>query len=192
VLHILHGDFSLKFKLRYKEDNFEWCFIAIYGAAQDHDKEKFLSELVRMGDIVDTPILVGGDFNIIRCRSEKNNNTYTDRCPSLFNAVINSLNLRELQLSGRHFTWANNLQTLTFEKLDMILDSTEWEVKFPQVLVKALPRGISDHTPLLLDTGIISQSKANGFKFELAWLFKDGFHEKVKKCGNRKYMALVH
>jgi hypothetical protein len=54
------------------------------------------------------------------------------------------------------------------------LDSTEWEVKFPQVLVKALPREISDHTPLLLDTGITSQPKADGFKFELAWLFKDG------------------
>jgi hypothetical protein len=50
VLHILHGDFSLKFKLRNKEDNFEWCFIVVYGAAQDHDKEKFLGELVRMCD----------------------------------------------------------------------------------------------------------------------------------------------
>jgi hypothetical protein len=191
VLHILHGDFSLKFKLRNKEDNFEWCFIAVYGAAQDNDKEKFLSELVRMGDTVHTPVLVRGDFNIIRCLSEKNNNKYSDKRPSLFNVVINSLNLRELQLSGRHFTWANNLQCPTFEKLDRILFSTEWEVKFPQVMVKALPRGILDHTPLLLDRGILdhtpllldtrlpSQPKANSFKFELAWLFKDGFHEKV-------------
>jgi hypothetical protein len=57
--------------------------------------------------------------------------------------------------------------------------NTNWEVKFPQVTVRALPRGISDHTPLLLDTGTPSQPKANGFKFELAWLLKDGFHEKV-------------
>jgi hypothetical protein len=40
VLHILHGDFSLKFKLRNKEDNFEWHFIVVYGASQDNDKEK--------------------------------------------------------------------------------------------------------------------------------------------------------
>jgi hypothetical protein len=185
-LHTLHGDFSLKFKLCNKEENFEWCFIAVYGAAQDHDKENFLSELVRMGDTVDTPVLIRGDFNIIRCPSEKNNNRYTDRWSSLFNAVINSLNLRELQLSGRYFTWANNLQSPTFEKLDRILVSTEWEVKFPQVLVKALPRGISDHTPLLLDTGITSQPKANSFKFELAWLFKDGFHEKVIEVWQRQ------
>jgi hypothetical protein len=95
--------------------------------------------------------------------------------------IINSLNLRELELSGQQFTWANNLQTPTFEKLDRILVSTYWEVKSPQVIVRALPRGILDHTLLLLDTGTSSQPKANSFKFELAWLFKDGFHEKVKE-----------
>jgi hypothetical protein len=45
--------------------------------------------------------------------------------------------------------------------------------------VHSLPRGISDYTPLLLDTGVPSQSNKCIFKFELAWLFKDGFHEKV-------------
>jgi hypothetical protein len=80
---------------------------------------------------------------------------------------------------GRQFTWANNLQTLTFEKLNRIMVSTEWEVQFPQVMVTTLPRGISDHSPLLLDTGTSSQPNVNSFRLELAWLFKDGFHEKV-------------
>jgi hypothetical protein len=53
------------------------------------------------------------------------------------------------------------------------------ELKFPMVIVQSLPRGISDHTPLLLDTGSPSQPNKCMFKFELAWLFKDGFHEKV-------------
>jgi endonuclease/exonuclease/phosphatase family metal-dependent hydrolase len=132
-----------------------------------------------MCDTVDIPMLVGSDFNIIRSPGEKDNNRYSDRWPSHFNAVINSLNLRELELSGRQFTWANNLQTPTFEKLDRILVSMEWEMQFPQVTVTALSRAIFDHTPLLLNTGISSQPKANSFRFELSWLLKDGFHEKV-------------
>jgi endonuclease/exonuclease/phosphatase family metal-dependent hydrolase len=43
--------------------------------------------------------------------------------------------------------WANNLQTPTYEKLDIILVSTDWELKFARVTVQSLPRGISDHTP---------------------------------------------
>jgi endonuclease/exonuclease/phosphatase family metal-dependent hydrolase len=66
--------------------------------------------------------------------------------------VINSLDLRELKLSSRQYTWANNLQLPTLEKLDNILVSTEWELKYPMVTVTTLPRTISDHTPLLLNT----------------------------------------
>jgi hypothetical protein len=34
----------------------------------------------------------------------------------LFNAVIDGLNLKQLQMSDRMYTWANNLTTPTFEK----------------------------------------------------------------------------
>jgi hypothetical protein len=71
-------------------------------------------------------ILVGGDFNIMRSPREKNNSRYDDRWPFLFNDVINSLNLRELALSGRQFTWANRLQNPTYEKLDRVLVSKDW------------------------------------------------------------------
>jgi hypothetical protein len=179
VFDIKHGNFVLKFKLCNKEDNFEWKMLAVYGVAQESEKESFLSELARMCDNESLPLLVGGDFNIIRNQSEKNNNRYNDRWPSLFNDVINGLDLRELELSDQHFTWANNLQVPTYEKLDRILVSTDWEFKFPRVTMQSLPRGISDHTPLLRDTGSPSQPNKCTFKFELAWLFKDDFHEKV-------------
>jgi hypothetical protein len=74
-----------------------------------------------MCDTDSLPLLVGCDFNIIRNQSEKNNNRYNDRCPTLFNAVINSLDLRELELFGQQFTWANNLQVPTYEKLNRTL-----------------------------------------------------------------------
>ena len=40
----------------------------------------------------------------------------------------------------------------TYEKLDRVLASTEWEQKFPLVTVDALNREISEHSPLLLST----------------------------------------
>jgi hypothetical protein len=53
---------------------------------------------------------------------------------------------------GRKYTWANNLATPTFEKLDRILMTTEWEEKFPLSTIQALTREVSDHTPLLLNS----------------------------------------
>jgi hypothetical protein len=39
----------------------------------------------------------------------------------MFNAVIDALNLREIDLSGRKYIWANNLPNQIFEKLDRVL-----------------------------------------------------------------------
>ena len=85
-------------------------------------------------------------------------------------------------MSGRIYTWANNLANPTYEKLDRILMSTEWEHKFPLSSVVALNRDISDHTPLLLNTNSTSSGNAqHSFKFELGWLLRDGFVDMVKE-----------
>jgi hypothetical protein len=117
--------FSVKVHLRSNQASFEWTFLAVFGAAQDVQKPPFLAELVRMCENESTPMLVGGDFNIIRCPAENNNNYYNVRWPFVFNAIIESLNLREIVLSGRHFTWANRRETPTYEKLDRVLASVE-------------------------------------------------------------------
>jgi hypothetical protein len=53
-----------------------------------------------------------------------------------------------------------------------------------------LTRDISDHTPLLLDTGMPSQlNKSHMFRFELGWLLKDGFYGLVADlCHKEKTM----
>ena len=82
--------------------------------------------------------------------------------------------------------------------------TTEWEFKYPMVTVHALDRGISDHTPLLLDTGDPSfTGHAKQFKMELSWLAHEDFKEWIieiwnkpvsgqnsVQCWNRKLEAL--
>src|SRR6266498_3338974 len=174
------GDFSVKLHLRCKNDGFEWVLIPVYGAAQDSRKPKFLSELVRMCESEPLPMLAGGDFKIIRRREEKSNDNFNARWPSMFNAIIENLDLREITLSGRQFTWANRRNVSTYEKLDRILASVEWEQKYPLVTVRALTRSGSDHTPLLINSGQQAHigNKAH-FSFELSWFRHEGFYEMV-------------
>jgi hypothetical protein len=55
-------------------------------------------------------MIVGGDFNIIRHREEKNNDNLNTRWPFIFNVIIESLDLRELTLSGHQLTWENRAE----------------------------------------------------------------------------------
>lgn len=140
-----------------------------YGSLWPDDfKSSFLAEIVRTCQDNYLPTLIGGDFNITRNSKEKNNNRFSDRWPFLFNVVIDNFDLREIDLTGRQYTWANSLPTPTHEKLDRVLMTTECEFKFPLVSVQALDRGVSDHTPLLLDTGSSAfLGICRPFKFEL-------------------------
>jgi hypothetical protein len=49
------------------------------------------------------PLMMGGDYNIPRHYLEKIM-IFNDRWPFLFNVIIDGLNLKELQMSGRKYT----------------------------------------------------------------------------------------
>jgi hypothetical protein len=89
--------------------------------------------------------------------------------------------LKEIQLTGRKYTWANNLANPTFKKLDHVLITMEWEEKYPLTTVRALSREVSGHTPLLLNFGDSSLMTTQPmFKFELGWLLREGFMDIVR------------
>jgi hypothetical protein len=63
----------------------------------------------------------------------------------------------------------------------------DWEQKFPLVSVRALSRtgSGSDHTPLLIDSGIKAHNgNQPRFSFELFWFRQEGFYEMVVKEWN--------
>jgi hypothetical protein len=87
---------------------------------------------------------------LLRYPQEKSRGRFDTHWPFLFNVVIDSLDLREVTMVGRQFTWANSLPEPTYEKLDRVLMDSDWELKFPLVSLRALPciEALSDHTPI--------------------------------------------
>jgi hypothetical protein len=178
------GDFYVKFRLRDRRNDFKWVLVAVHGAAQPEFKESFLMGLVRSCRNERLPLCIEGEFNIIRNSSEKNNDRFDERWTFLFNAVTDSMDLCDIEIPGRKFTWANSRRVPTYEKLDRVLVSTEWEQNSPLATVQALSREISDHTPLLLSLGDKGKGGSQPpFKFELVWFF----FERNDKKTCRKY-----
>jgi hypothetical protein len=174
------GDFYVKFTLRYKSTDFKFVLYSIYGPAQSQNKGAFLAELANTCSKENLPFLIGGDFNIMRKPEDKSFGDFDTKWPSLYNAVIESPDLREIVMKDRQYTWAGAGDNLTYEKLDRVLASTEWEINFPLAKVKARDRNISDHTPLVVSTGASThQSRSRPFRFERGWLLKEGFYDMV-------------
>jgi hypothetical protein len=101
-------------------------------------------------------MIIGGNFNLLRFQHEKSKGHFDSHWSFLFNAVIDSLDLREVAMVGQKFTWANSLPDPTDEKLDHVLMDTDWESKYPLVSVHGLEHieQLSNHAPILLTTGV--------------------------------------
>lgn len=82
---------------------------------------------------------------------------------------------------GGLYTWTNNQDPPTLEKLDRILVSKDWEDIFPHAMVRKLPREISDHNPLILSCGQPQNLTHIQFKFDLCWLSNPEFFVQVEK-----------
>jgi hypothetical protein len=106
---------------------------------------------------------------LLRFRREKIKGLFNGHWPFLFNVGIDSLDLREVEMAGRLFIWANSLPDPTYEKLDRVFMDTTWEDKYPMVSVRALERikKLSDHAPLLLTIENTRPLSKQPFKFEL-------------------------
>ena len=67
-----------------------------------------------------------------------------------FRRCITDLDMKELYLNGRRYTWSNEGMEATLENLDRVLVSVEWEVIYPASFLSALSTSASYHYPLHL------------------------------------------
>jgi exonuclease III len=138
-------------------------------APTDHTlKQSFLDELQNIQPPPHTPWIILGDFNLMRYSTDKNQNNFRKNEADLFNDAINQLSLIELPLMDRAFTWSNNKQSPTLEKIDRAFINIEWAHTFPNSSISSLTRFVSDHVPIVASIST-SAPRPAFFKFENSW-----------------------
>jgi hypothetical protein len=97
-----------------------WWFTGVYSPQRDVDKRAFLRELQDIHDLHVGPWLVAGDFNLIVDTEDKSRGCLHRSMMARFRRTLSALELKELYLNGRWFTWSNERERLTLEKLDRV------------------------------------------------------------------------
>ena len=96
-----------------------------------------------------------------------------------FNRTLDDLQVMEIALNGKRFTWSNGQDSPTLSRIDHFFATTEWLDLFPNSDLQAIASMGSDHSPLFLQ-GNVSYNFYKGFRFEAFWSTLPGFLEMVQ------------
>jgi exonuclease III len=174
------GEFFISADILQRNVNRKWSFILVYGPADHSRTEDFLGELEREVTATPLPVVVGGDFNLIRRLQDKSNEVVNWPRIRRFNDAIAAMTLRELNRAGARFTWTNNQLDPIRSVLDRVFVSPSWEAMFPMCTLSAITRIGSDHNPLLLDDGSMGIKRQARFFFQTWWFGVAGFENMLK------------
>jgi exonuclease III len=155
-----------------------WWLSAVYGPTTDDLKPIFLDELRTLRLALVGPWAIAGDFNLIADARDKSNTNLIRRLMNLFRRFINELELKEANLLGRRYTWSNECDQPTLERIDRWFCSVDWDEMYPAASLTALSSSLSDHCPILMST-VVQVFAKRRFRFEKFWTKLDGFSEAV-------------
>ena len=147
-----------------RRDGFSAVVASAYGPAAPTLWSELWEDLVQLhGTFLGSPILIGEEFNVTLTANDRpNDGDGRDPGSSQFREVIAALGLAEIGPSDWRFIWKG---PTTQSRLDRFLCSTELLAAFPLAEVMALPRPLSDHTPIVWATRV-GFAKSTYFKLD--------------------------
>ncbi|XP_052107411.1 uncharacterized protein LOC127740479 [Arachis duranensis] len=159
-------------------DNRSWYFTCIYGSPQPGTRSTLWRELESIAATNQGPWCLGGDFNSIISLEETGGNRNLSQDSNRFQECMLNCGLNDLGFSGPPFTWQRNQIK---PRLDRFLCNLEFNVLFPSVGVKHLPKLKSDHLPILLDFDTFAvNGRERPFKLLASWLLHEGYNNLVR------------
>ncbi|KAL6174628.1 hypothetical protein ACLB2K_051274 [Fragaria x ananassa] len=131
------------------------------------------------------PWMAIGDFNSVLGAHEKSGGPPPSRISCLeFQNMSDACDFVHLDTAGARFSWTNGCRTRVHVelRLDKSLCNTSWFEAWPYSSCIALPRVVSDHTPLIFSASKLSPSGPKPFRFQSMWLNHLTFRDTVATC----------
>jgi exonuclease III len=164
--------------------NISWTMTGVYGPQGELEK-MFLRELKRIKRLVSSRWLLLGDFNLIYREQDKSSGGLNRGLMLCFRRTLNRLAVKEIELTGRKYTWSNNQASPTLTRIDRAFCTPEWEEIFATPILQPLSSSISDHCPFMVIPLIVPRTKPR-FRFESHWSKMHGFLNCVQEAWNKE------
>lgn len=158
-----------------------WECIVVYGFNHCQERASLWQALCEISDRSHKPWLVWGDFNNILAPEERVGSIVSSNEFREFKNCLAHCGSYDLKSKGCYFTWNNKQEGggRVYCKLDRILFDEEWHDMFPNAIAEFLPKGIFDHTPMVVTMAANIHKRKAPFRYYNWWKDIEGFSDKV-------------
>jgi endonuclease/exonuclease/phosphatase family metal-dependent hydrolase len=140
----------------------------------------FLRELKRLKCSVKSQWMLLGDFNLIYKEQDKSNYRLNRQMLLRFRHALYHMEVKEVDLLDRKFTWSNNHAIPTLCRIDKVIYTPAWEDLYSSPTLQTLSSSSSDHCPLILMPHSTPPFKPI-FRFEALWPTLPGYFDCVQQ-----------
>lgn len=168
-------------KVQQKDNiNFHFLVSFTYGMNSIAERRDLWRDLASISS--STSWCLMGDFNVIKSLDETDREDDSWDCGMEdFKECLHNVGVEDIRGFGPLFTWWNSqLNRPLNKKLDRALGNAAWFSMFPHALASYAPRGLSDHSPVILHPGITLAKSRKPFQFFNHLLLMDGFYDCVR------------
>ncbi|GKB59215.1 RNA-directed DNA polymerase, eukaryota [Tanacetum coccineum] len=167
------SDFFVIIRGKWLKSGIDLIIVAVYGPHDPRDKRMVWEYLSYVINQWNGNVVVMGDFNEVRYKSDRFGSVFNVQGAEEFNAFIADVGLEEVPLGGSSFTWCHKSAT-KMSKLDRFFVSNSLLNSCPHFSAITLERFLSDHRPILL-WEINFNYGPTPFRFFHHWIELDGF-----------------
>ncbi|KAH7836436.1 hypothetical protein Vadar_001214 [Vaccinium darrowii] len=184
VRFIRSSSFFIELEIKDDDSDHVWRLINLYASSSDRVRKLQWEELIRYRQQCSADWIVWGDFNDVLWADEKQGGRVRDVWSlKAFRDFVTNLEAVDLGYCGHPFTWSNRHggDGMVKERLDRVLASPGWWLRYDRVKVQNLHAVGSDHAALFVDTNPPKFSGPRQFRFDKRWVDDPGCYDVVCK-----------
>ncbi|XP_015954273.1 uncharacterized protein LOC107478653 [Arachis duranensis] len=157
--------------------SFRCAICLVYGAHIRNEKLVVWEELSFLSGLCKVPFCFMGDFNeVVKVEERKWATTLTGSAAD-FKSWIQDMELVDLDLSDRLFTW---FRGQSCSRIDRMLVTLEWLEEFSDTRLRGGPRGLSDYCLVVMEAARVGRGP-RPFRSLESWFTHEGFLRMVKE-----------
>ncbi|XP_072088687.1 uncharacterized protein [Arachis hypogaea] len=159
------------------KDNFHCAICLVYGRHERAEKVSIWEELSYIAGLCQAPFCFLEDFNEILHLEERKGVTTLPASAAEFRTWINDMDLINLALNERTYTW---FRGQSCSRIDRSLVSLGWLDVYPETCLRSGLRDLSDHCPLVIEDSRRVEGPKPFRSLDL-WFTHEGFLRMVKE-----------